>query len=82
MLCARGDFPIKIKSNSLNEIFVSKVCTTCETGDMLKKQSMLKYQTTKLDRFLKHLSHVFGEMTFNISFLTIILPLHFQLTFL
>lgn len=42
MLRARGDFPIKIKSNSLNEIFVSKVCTTAETGDTLKKQSMLK----------------------------------------
>lgn len=42
MLRARGDFPIKIKSNSLNETFVSKVCTTGETGDILKKQSMLK----------------------------------------
>lgn len=46
MLCARRDFPIKIKSNSLNEIFVSKVCTTCETGDILKKvYAQVTYQT-------------------------------------
>lgn len=47
MLCPRGDIPIKIKSNSLNEIFVSKVCTTCETGDILKKTvyAQVTYQT-------------------------------------
>lgn len=47
MLRARGDFPIKIKSNSLNEIFVSKVCTTGETGDILKKSSIFKAPLSK-----------------------------------
>lgn len=49
MLCPRGDIPIKIKSNSLNEIFVSKVCTTCETRDIFKKvYAQVTYQTSQI----------------------------------